>query len=46
MKCKFCALFRRYVFQPLCGALMFNADMSLELDRLGIENEQLRDRLK
>lgn len=42
MRCAICNMLRRWVFEPLCGPLLFNRDMSLELDRLLEENERLR----
>jgi hypothetical protein len=41
-KCKLCGWLRWFIFQPLCVQLLFNSDMSLEIDRLPEENEYLQ----
>ena len=41
MRCTVCELLRRWLFEPLCGQLLFNEDMSREIDRLLSENERL-----
>lgn len=43
MRCVICRLLRSWLFEPLCGQLLFNRDMSRELDRLLLENERLRE---
>ena len=45
MRCNLCEFLRRFIFRPLCGELMFNREMSIELDRIQIEVEDLRERL-
>ena len=52
MRCAVCDLLRRWLFEPLCWQLLFNQDMSYEIDwllseneRLVLENEQLRAQL-
>ena len=42
IQCRFCTWLRRYLFQPLCGELLFNSDMSVEIDRLLADNERLQ----
>lgn len=42
MRCEICRLLRHWVFEPLCGQLLFNEDRSREIDRLHEENERLR----
>ena len=37
--------FREAICRLLCGARLFNSDMSAEIDRLQIENDRLRERL-
>jgi hypothetical protein len=41
MRCAICEFLRRYLLTPLCRQLLFNSDMSREIDRLTVENERL-----
>jgi len=43
MKCHICLALRRWLFVPLCGPMLFNRDMSLEVGRLTAEVERLRE---
>jgi len=43
MRCRVCHALRRWLFEPICGPLLFNSDMSLEIDRLTEELERLRN---
>ena len=43
-QCRLCNWLRRSVFERLCGQLLFNEDMSRELDLLLEENERLSGR--
>lgn len=45
-RCVFCNWLRRFVLHPLCGYMIWNTDMSLEIDRLLVENENLREQLR
>ncbi len=36
---------RYWLCRKLCKDLLFNYDMSLEIDRLIVENEELKERL-
>ena len=42
LKCRCCLWLRRLVFQPLCGELLFNSEMSLEIDRLLQDDERVK----
>jgi len=43
-RCKLCNLCRTLLHR-ICREIMFNSDLSLELDRLTVENEQLKEQL-
>ena len=42
-RCRFCLWLKQHFLSALCGDMLWNADMSLELDRLLVENERLRE---
>jgi len=45
MKCALCQFLPRFFVKPLFGELLFNADISIEIDRLIAENEKLREQI-
>lgn len=36
--------FREWICRALCKDKLFNSDMSLEIDRLTVENERLKEK--
>lgn len=43
IRCGFCVWLREHIVRPMCGDILFNSDMSLEIDQLLADNERLRD---